>query len=228
MGASIFQVQLAPKHIELFNTYLIELKKWNAKTNITSIHKDQEIVIKHFIDSLSPLKYIPPCSSLLDMGSGGGFPGIPLKIADPSLQITLLDSTLKKVHFQKHIIRLLQLNRVTSIHARAEDRDLYAKLSSSFDVVISRAFSDLEKFLITGMPYIKEGGVLIAMRGRYGKNELACIEEKLIPLGLKVVEQCEFSLPYSHEKRILILFTRNCTQSLAIRNSFFSTNEQKI
>jgi len=207
--AAKFQVQLAPKHVELFNTYLVELKKWNSKTNITAIHDDQEIVIKHFIDSLSPSKYIPPYSSILDIGSGGGFPGIPLKIADPSLEVTLLDSTLKKIHFQKHIIRLLQLDRVTPIHARAEDRELYNKLNSSFDVVISRAFSDLGKLMTIGIPYIRDSGVLIAMRGRDAKNELASIKYKLIPLGLKVFEPGEFSLPYSHEKRSLILFSKS-------------------
>jgi 16S rRNA (guanine527-N7)-methyltransferase len=132
-AANAINVSLTLKEIELFKTYLMELKRWGSKTNITAIRDDLEIVIKHFVDSLSPLKYIPQGSSLLDIGSGGGFPGIPLKIANPSLDVTLLDSTLKKVNFQKHIIRLLHLNNIKAVHGRAEDKDVYGKIGSTFD-----------------------------------------------------------------------------------------------
>lgn len=207
-GANEINVSLTPKEIELFKTYLMELKRWGSKTNITAIRDDLEIVIKHFIDSLSPLKYIPQDSSLLDIGSGGGFPGIPLKIANPSLDVTLLDSTLKKVNFQKHIIRLLHLDKIKVVHGRAEDKDMHGKTGITFDVVISRAFSGLGKFLAIGEPYLKKDGILIAMRGREAKRELAENEEVLTRLKLMLVDTDEFYLPYLNEKRSLIILAR--------------------
>ncbi|MEW6615020.1 MAG: 16S rRNA (guanine(527)-N(7))-methyltransferase RsmG [Thermodesulfobacteriota bacterium] len=207
-GANAINVSLTPREIELFKTYLMELKRWSSKINITAIHDDIEIVVKHFIDSLSPLNYIPQNSSLLDIGSGGGFPGIPLKIANPSLSVTLLDSTLKKVNFQKQIIRLLQLNNIKAVHGRAEDKSSYRKTDSPFDVVISRAFSGLGKFLAIGEPYLKRDGLLIAMRGRGAKRELAVNEEVLTCLRLKLVNIVEFNLPYLNEKRKLIVLTK--------------------
>lgn len=202
-------VALAPKEIELFKIYLAELKKWSSKINIISIHNDLEILIKHFVDSLFPLNYIPFGSSVLDIGSGGGFPGIPLKIANQSLCITLLDSTLKKVNFQKHVIRLLQLRKIKAVHGRAEDKDTHRKMNSPFDVVVSRAFSGLGKFLAIGEPYLKREGLLIAMRGRGVRRELACNAETSIRLRLRVNDVVEFYLPYLNEKRSLLIFTRH-------------------
>ena len=207
-GANEINVSLTPKEIELFKTYLMELKRWGSKINITAIRDDLEIVVKHFIDSLSPLKYIPQDSSLLDIGSGGGFPGIPLKIANLSLDVTLLDSTLKKVNFQKHIIRLLHFNKIKAVHGRAEDKDVHGRIGTDFDVVISRAFSGLGKFLAIGEPYLKRDGILIAMRGRESKRELAKNEEVLTRLRLRLVNIVEFNLPYLNDKRSLIILTR--------------------
>jgi 16S rRNA (guanine527-N7)-methyltransferase len=204
-GAKEVGVSLTPREIELFKTYLMELKKWNSKINITAIFDDIEIIIKHFVDSLTPLKYIPDGSSILDIGSGGGFPGIPLKIASPSLYVTLLDSRLKRINFQKHIIRTLQLNRIKSVFGRAEDKDILKSMGLSFDVVISRGVSDLETFFTTGTPYLKKGGCLIAMRGRKAKRELAGSKETLSQLKLRVINKVEFHLPYLNEKRSLIL-----------------------
>lgn len=216
-GANEINVSLTLKEIELFKTYLMELKRWGSKINITAIHNDLEIVIKHFIDSLSPLNYIPQDSSLLDIGSGGGFPGVPLKIANPSLDVTLLDSTLKKVNFQKHIIRLLHFNKIKAVHGRVEDKDMHGEIGPPFDVVISRAFSGLGKFLAIGEPYLKRDGLLMAMRGREAKKELADNEETLIHLRLAVVDIVEFCLPYLNEKRSLIIFSRHSALNPSVR-----------
>jgi len=212
-GAQQFNISLTPEKIGLFETYLRELKRWNSKINITAIHDEFEITIKHFVDSISPLNYMPSYASVLDIGSGGGFPGIPLKIANPSLSITLLDSTLKKVNFQKHITRLLKLDRITAVHGRAEQKELLKRLDSPFDVVISRAFSSLGRLLVIGEPYLKEGGLLIAMRGREAKRELTRNEETLPPLLLRVVDIVEFYLPYLNEKRSIIIFAKGSVES---------------
>ncbi len=206
-GAQKANVSLTTKQINLFKTYLTEIRKWSAKINITTIRNDPEILIKHFVDSLFPLEYIPQDASVLDVGSGGGFPGIPLKIASPSLYLTLLDSTQKKVNFQKHIIRLLRLYNIEAVHGRAEDKDIHRRIASPFDVVISRAFSGLGRFLSTGKPYLKREGLLIAMRGRYGKRQLADDAEVLVRLRLRLVNAVEFSLPYLNDRRTLLIFT---------------------
>ncbi|MDY6854868.1 MAG: 16S rRNA (guanine(527)-N(7))-methyltransferase RsmG [Thermodesulfobacteriota bacterium] len=207
-GAKEVGVSLTPREIELFRAYLTELKRWNSKINITALFDDIDILIKHFVDSLTPLKYIPDDSSLLDIGSGGGFPGIPLKIASPSLYVTLLDSRLKRANFQKHTIRTLQLNRIKSVIGRAEDKDMLESMGLSFDVVISRGVSNLEKFCTTGIPYVKKDGLLIAMRGRMAKMELARNKETLSRLKLRVINTVELHLPYLNEKRGLLILSK--------------------
>ena len=116
-----FDFSISQEEISRFDIYLRELKAWNEKFNLTAIKEDREIVIKHFLDSLTPLRLIKPGSILLDIGSGAGFPGIPLKIVEPSLNITLIDSVNKKVTFMKHIIEELGLSGIEAIHTRAED-----------------------------------------------------------------------------------------------------------
>ena len=108
-GAKTFGIHLDGKAIEFFELYLKELLKWNQKINLTAIRSEKGIVLKHFLDSLSVYPYIPKTCSLLDIGSGAGFPGIPLKITQPNLEMTLIDSVRKKVDFQRHIIRMLGL-----------------------------------------------------------------------------------------------------------------------
>ena len=207
-GAKEVGVSLTPREIELFKAYFRELKKWSSKINITALFDDIEIIIKHFVDSLTPLKYIPDGSSLLDIGSGGGFPGIPLKIASPSLHVTLLDSRLKRINFQKHTIRTLQLNRIKSVIGRVEDKDILERMGLSFDVVISRGVSNIETFCTTGAPYLKKDGLLIAMRGRMAKMELAGNKETLSRLKLRVINTVELHLPYLNEKRGLLILAK--------------------
>src|SRR4030042_3167940 len=120
-GAKIFGIYLGGKTIEAFELYLKELLKWNQKINLTAIRAGKGIVLKHFLDSLSVYPYLPEHSFILDIGSGAGFPGIPLKIIQPSFEITLIDSVRKTVDFQRHIIRMLGLKGTEAIHGRAED-----------------------------------------------------------------------------------------------------------
>ena len=210
-GASEIHISLTNDNVELFEKYMQELKKWNSKINITGIHDELDIIAKHFIDSMSPLRHIPSYSSILDIGSGGGFPGIPLKIVDPTIRVTLLESTLKKVNFQKHIIRVLKLDKIVAIHGRAEDQELYKKIDSPFDVVISRAFSDLKNFLEVAEPYMERRGRIIAMRGRDVKKEIIDNKEKIKNLELDIEDVNEFYLPYLKEKRAVIVFRKKST-----------------
>ena len=120
-GAGAFGIDLKHHHTDQYAIHARDLVQWTKKINITSITDPFEIAVKHFLDSIAPAPLIPPGAALLDVGSGGGFPGIPLKVLIPSLTVTLVDASRKKVSFLKHVIRTLALDNINAIHYRAED-----------------------------------------------------------------------------------------------------------
>jgi 16S rRNA (guanine527-N7)-methyltransferase len=143
-GSLELGVSLSDAQLKAFLKYLRELRAWNRKINLTSIIDEKDIIIKHFLDSLTPLGFLSGVETLLDIGSGGGFPGLPLKIAMPSLKVTLMDAVEKKVHFIRHMIRTLDLKDAVAISDRVESPELIYRLSGTFDCVTSRAFAELE------------------------------------------------------------------------------------
>ena len=207
-GAGEIGVLLTRKMIEKFLVYMEELKDWNRVVNLTSLKKDDSIAVKHFIDSLSLVPHLFPGTSLLDLGSGAGFPGIPVKIAKPSLKVTLLEATRKKVHFQQHLIRKLGLVEISALQGRAENMKTEKGITPQFDVVTSRAFSGLEKFLRRGVPFIKKGGCLIAMKGKRAEEELRASRASLKALSLEVSKIVDLQLPVNKEKRCLIFMNK--------------------
>lgn len=207
-GAGEAGVLLTGKMIEKFLVYLEELKEWNKVVNLTSLKKDDSIIVKHFIDSLSLVPHLLPGTSLLDLGSGAGFPGIPVKIAKPSLKVTLLEATRKKVHFQRHLIRKLGLVGISALQGRAESLKTEKGTIPRFDVVTSRAFSGLEKFLRHGVPFVKKGGYLIAMKGKRAQEELRESQETLKALSLEESKIVDLRLPLCKEKRCLIFMKK--------------------
>lgn len=204
-GAKTFGIDLDEKTLEAFDLYLHELLKWNQKVNLTAIRSERGIVLKHFLDSLSVVPHLPEISSLLDIGSGAGFPGIPLKMIRPSLEVTLIDSVRKKTDFQGHIIRTLGLKGIKAIHGRIQDREILESLGGRFDAVIARAFSDLDVLLKLSFPFLKQGGTLLAMKGREIER-LSPIEKP--PYRLRKTVQ--YSLPFSSIKRSLLFFEKIC------------------
>ena len=207
-GAGEVGVSLNQQMIKMFLVYLKELKEWNRNVNLTSLKKDKDIVIRHFIDSLSLVPYLPSKGSLLDLGAGAGFPGIPLKIANLALKVTLLEATRKKVSFQQHLIRLLELSQINAIQGRAENLTSENALSHSFDVVVSRALSRMERFLVLGEPFVKKGGYLVAMKGRKGEEELQESRERLKTLSFEISKKVALQLPFLNEKRWLIFMEK--------------------
>jgi 16S rRNA (guanine527-N7)-methyltransferase len=206
-GAKTFGIDLDEKAIEAFGVYLNELLKWNQKINLTAIRSEKGILLKHFLDSLSVCPYLPEHSFILDIGSGAGFPGIPLKIIQPSFEVTLIDSVRKKVDFQRHIIRMLGLKKTEAIHGRVQDRGILQRLGGRFDITLSRAFSDLPTFLFLSFPFLKQKGTVIAMKGEVNPNEMRRLTgaegiqyrlQKTIPL----------ILPFSSFKRTILLFEK--------------------
>lgn len=206
-GAREFGVCLDEKALKAFDIYLKELLKWNQKINLTAIRSEKGIVLKHFLDSLSVKPYLPEQSSILDIGSGAGFPGIPLKIVRPALQMTLIDSVRKKVDFQRHVIRMLGLRGTEVIHGRAQDREIVQNLGGRFDITLSRAFSDLRTFLVLSFPFLKGGGTAIAMKGEPDDKEIGLLAEAdETPYRLK--RAIKLAFPFGHFKRTILLFEK--------------------
>ena len=207
-GVGEIGVSLNQEMIQMFLIYLKVLKEWNQKINLTSLKRDTDIITKHFIDSLSLVPYLPSKATLLDLGSGAGFPGIPIKIAKPSLTVTLLEATRKKVNFQRHLVRTLGLTHIYSVQGRAESLKSEEGSPLSFDIVTSRAFSRLEKFLMLGKPFVKKGGYLITMKGRHAEEELKDNQDVVKGLSLEINRTVELLLPVNRERRYLIFIKK--------------------
>ena len=202
-------VFLDQKQIQLFLIYLRELKEWNQKVNLTSLKDDTSIIKNHFIDSLSIIPHLPSAISLLDMGAGAGFPGVPLKIARPPLQVTLLEATRKKANFLRHLIRTLELSHITTLEGRAEAVTAHDQPHPLFDIVISRALARLKNFLLLGAPFVKKGGYLLAMKGGKAEEELHESRKTLRKLSFAVSRVQEVQLPGNKKKRCLILLKKS-------------------
>ncbi len=185
-GASELGVALDKEQIEHFSVYLSELKEWNKRINLTTIVEEHAVVVRHFLDSLVPAKHLKACSQLLDLGSGAGFPGIPLKIARPDLSVTLVDTKEKKVLFQRHVIRTLGLkDGICAVHGRAEELAFNETYKESFDVVISRALSSLESFITLGFPFLKKEGLFIAIKSKKSLEEADLFNHPKVKLQKK-------------------------------------------
>lgn len=207
VGAAEIGSRLSPAMLENLDRYGEELKKWNKKINLTAITADEEIAIKHFVDSLALAQYLPDDALLLDVGSGAGFPSLPLKIARPQIQVSSIDAVEKKVLFQRHVARLLDLDGFRAIHGRAED--LQVQRESTFDIVVSRAFSDIPTFAAIASPLLRSAGLMIAMKGKDGKAESVKAGNYLTKTGLVVERVEEFDLPFGGGGRSLIFIRKS-------------------
>ncbi|MBI5588606.1 MAG: 16S rRNA (guanine(527)-N(7))-methyltransferase RsmG [Deltaproteobacteria bacterium] len=205
-GAKELGVDLSEGALALFDAYLTELKAWNKKINLTAIETDGEIVTKHFLDSLTPYKYLTGVKRLLDIGAGGGFPGLPLKIVAPALEVVLMDAVEKKVHFMRHIIRKLGLKGAFAVAGRVEDPSVIDWHKGTFDAVISRAFTELKVFLSMAAPYVGHGGMIIAMKGPQYKEELEGAEGLK---GFKTPEVYEARVPFTDRTTVIIIFRKD-------------------
>jgi 16S rRNA (guanine527-N7)-methyltransferase len=200
--AKELNADFTPSETCRFSTLAVELKKWSRKINLTAIRDDRDIVIKHFADSLTLLSMLNKEGILLDIGSGAGFPAIPLKIMLPHLRVVSIDSVEKKVLFQRHASRLLDFTDFSALHVRGEE--LAKKYPGHFDYVVSRAFSDLPYFVSLALPLVKDEGCIIAMKGKEGMDEAAAANLQLAAMGAKVVECLHIRLPVSGDERYLI------------------------
>ena len=197
-GVSKLGIPLTPQQVNSFYNYLNELIVWNKRINLISRASPQDIIFKDFLDSLTINKHLDSGVSMADLGSGAGFPGIPIKIIRPDVSISLFEVKRKKIYFLKHIIRCLNLRRINARWDQGEESE------QSFDVVVSRAFGTLTKFLREGIPMIKPSGIVLAMKGRKGKEELKKNFSLIQEMGLNLMFCDHFKLPVLEHERVII------------------------
>ena len=211
-GARELGVDLSAEKLKAFQFFLEELMRWNRKMSLTSIRPPFDIVVKHFLDSLAVSPYLSRGCSLLDIGSGAGFPCIVLKISDPSLKVTSVDSSRKKLSFQRHLIRQLRLEGVDALHAHLPDSGIADKFDKSFDYALSRALGSLETLLRIARPFIKDTGLIIAMKGKTGaKGTLK--DHTIARLNMRLQRVVSFTLPFIDASRTLLFFAPKETGS---------------
>lgn len=198
---------LSEENVQAFELYVVELKKWNRKVNLTAITADGEIVVKHIIDSLVFAEYVHDSESVLDIGSGAGLPAIPLKIVKPTVSVVSVDAVSKKILFQRHVARLLKFNYFEAMHARVES--MQETGNRRFDLITSRAFSQLEQFVVLSAPLLAMGGRMIAMKGPSAIEEIKKSEEILGRLDFKIAAVHSYKLPFNAGERNLIIIARS-------------------
>ena len=164
-AAAQLAVNVRRRQAEQFSLHAQWLLEWNRKINLTAITDPHEMAIKHFIDAIAPLKHIPDKGRLLDIGTGGGFPGIPLKIMRPGQPVTLIDSVRKKVNFVRHVIRRMPLEGIEALHTRAEALIDNAGKGEKFDVIVCRALSDPNAAMALSRPLLAPGGRIVLYQG---------------------------------------------------------------
>jgi len=193
--------------IRSFKKYKDLIIEWNKKINITSIDSEEEIYLKHFIDSIIIKKYviIKKGSKTIDIGTGGGFPGIPLKLIDNDMKITLLDSLNKRIKFLNEVVKELNLEEVECIHARAEELGQDKNYREKYDYGFSRAVASLNVLLEYSLPFIKKNGLFIAFKGSNFKDEIQESKNALNILGGEIIDIKEYSLPETDISRSMIV-----------------------
>lgn len=189
-----------------FITYYNLLIEWNEKINLTAIVEEKEVAVKHFYDSITPLMFtdIKEKAKVIDVGTGAGFPGIPLKILRPDINLTLLDSLNKRLIFLEEVMKKLNIQG-DLIHMRAEEGGRNVKLREKFDIATSRAVANMNTLSEYLIPFVKKGGKVIALKGKNGTEELNKAKGGIKKLGGEVEKCFDFSLPTGDERTIIVI-----------------------
>lgn len=204
------RIKLNEKQVEQFLLYYEMLIEWNHVVNLTAITEYNDVLKKHFVDSLSLIKVydVEKKSTVIDVGTGAGFPGMALKIAFPELEVTLLDSLNKRIHFLDEVISRLQLKGINTIHGRAEDCARQNGMREFFDLCVSRAVAKLSVLSEYCMPFVKKGGYFISYKSEKIMDEAAEAEKAICLLGGKICRQVDFILPDSDIYRNLFIIEK--------------------
>lgn len=206
-AALAYGFPLNANQIKMFGIYYALLIEWNAKMNLTAITEPKEVAVKHIIDSLTALRGIEETKSfrLIDVGTGAGFPGIPLKIVRPDMHLVLLDSLKKRVRFLETVVGALELKGVECLHGRAEEAARDKNLRESFDIAVSRAVARLPVLAEYLLPFVRIGGRALALKGLHSQEEAQEARRAAEILGGSAIEVIPVTLPDLSDKRAVLV-----------------------
>jgi len=210
----VLKEQLQKLKLEISNDSLAQLEllvdellRWTKRRNLTAITDRDEVLEKHLVDSLTMLPFARTAGRLLDIGSGAGFPALPLKIVCPALEVVSVDAVGKKIDFQKHVARKLGLSSFTGLHARIQNLQEEENYRAGFDLVTARALTSLEDLVAMAEPFLEPGGRLVAMKGPEGEQEFSAYRNRLSESGWSIALH-RLVLPRSGAQRCLIELAR--------------------
>ncbi|WMI81138.1 16S rRNA (guanine(527)-N(7))-methyltransferase RsmG [Anaerotignum sp. MB30-C6] len=204
------EIPLSDEMAEQFMVYKSLLLEWNEKMNLTAITEEREVILKHFVDCLSLVPYLKVSEStrMIDVGTGAGFPGLPVKIVCPQVSMTLLDSLQKRIGFLEESINAMGLSYVECVHSRAEDGGQNPLYREQFDYCVSRAVANLAVLSEYCLPFVKVGGTLAALKGPDALAELTQAEGALKKLGGKVTEVISVTIPFTDLSHKLVFIEK--------------------
>lgn len=197
--------KISVNQAENFYKYMLLLLEWNQKMNLTAITDEKEIIYKHFIDSISINKYIKEANNIMDVGTGAGFPGIPLKLLNKDINFVLVDSLNKRINFLEEVKKQLKIEKLELIHSRVEDLAKNKIYREKIDVVVSRAVANLSVLLEYMLPFVKKDGICICMKGPNVEEEIEKANNALETLGGKIETIEHIKLLGELERNILII-----------------------
>ena len=203
-----FNIEINEEQIKSFEKYMNLLLEWNEKINLTAITQPDEVKLKHFVDSLTVLKYINDDDKVIDIGTGAGFPGIPLKIMKGNTKITLLDSLNKRINFLNIVIETLILRNIQAIHGRAEEIARNKLYREKYDVTVSRAVANLSTLSEYMLPFVKVGGKCICMKGANVNEEIEKAKNAIKELGGEIERVDNFYLSDNDNERNIIIIRK--------------------
>lgn len=198
-------LDIAEKEVQNLYKYMLLMLEWNKNVNLTAITEEKEIIYKHFIDSLSVNKYLTNKEKIMDIGTGAGFPGIPLKIFNEDLNFILVDSLNKRINFLEEVKNELNLNKLELVHARAEELAKNKNYRENMDIVVSRAVARLRILAEYMLPFVRKNGICICMKGPNIEEEIEESKKSLEILGGKIEKIEHIILPGDLERNIILI-----------------------
>lgn len=198
--------------VDKFYLYMKNLIEWNKKVNLTAIKEERDIIVKHFLDSIMIEDKING-NKILDIGSGAGFPGIPLKIANSELNVTLIDAVNKKVTFMNDTVDKLKLENIIALHGRAEDFAQDKNLRENFDTVISRAVANMSTLVEYMLPFVRIGGRCLCMKGPNSEEEIDASKNAIKKLGGRIEEIINYKVE-ENERCLVVILKEKTTEQI--------------